>query len=163
MKNDAPPCVCGAGWRMLILLTEYMRMPSDTLCVAMGNPYIPSDCQLGSLVERFSSNDKNKTWMINGLQPAFPASPCARDLMIPKMLWQDIKRKESMGTTAISWSWSSSSSSSASWHRKRHILNRINMGCDDMKNQFFHLKESSMEMLFPSLCNEFLHLCHQNK
>jgi hypothetical protein len=31
--------------------------------------------------------------MINGLQPAFPASPCARDLMIPKMLWQDIKRK----------------------------------------------------------------------
>jgi hypothetical protein len=31
--------------------------------------------------------------MINGLQPALPASPCALDLMIPKMLRQDIKRK----------------------------------------------------------------------
>jgi hypothetical protein len=50
---------------------------------------MPSDCQHGSFVEGFSSNDLNDQW----LQPAFPASLCALDLMIPNMLRQDIKRK----------------------------------------------------------------------
>ncbi len=57
------------------------------------NPYIPSDCQRGSLVEGFSSNDKKNEWSMGFSLP----SPCACNLMIPKMLRQDIKRKESMG------------------------------------------------------------------
>jgi hypothetical protein len=52
---------------------------------------MPSDCQRGSLVEVFSSNDKKLNDQC--LQPAFPTSPCAFNLMIPKMLCQDIKRK----------------------------------------------------------------------
>lgn len=149
--------MCVWGWLANATYLIHENAEWHIVC-CYGNPYIPSDCQRGSLVERFSSNDKtnmNDQWA-SACLPRFPLCMRPNDTQDAAAGYQN----ESMGTTATSWWWSSSS---ASWHRKRRILNRIKMECDDMKNQFFHLKEKSMKMLFPSVCNEFLHLCHQNK